>query len=238
QRFIQEFTALANQYAIPFYFFSAYDEEWKWSEGRDSADPTPFQDRTFSGRFAGSSWGIFRSDGTIKPLLASLFPLVGPQPPSRQVRTVFDSRGLASGYDMGVDSSNQRRDWLQQTGDGMTMAYPSGQAWGAVFITVGSPVNPPRPWKDFSSFHTLRVDLRGQSGGESVDIGIKDYADPDNGGESKVRVSNLSTEWRTYEFPLSSFPTADLQRLYLPAEFVFSGSTAETVYFRSVQFVP
>lgn len=238
QRFIQEFTALANQYAIPFYFFSAYDEEWKWSEGRDSADPTPFQDRTFSGRFAGSSWGILQSNGTIKPQLASLFPFLGAPPLSRLVRTIFDGRGLAAGYDMGVDSSSQRRDWLQQVGDGMMMAYPAGQAWGAVFITVGRPVDPPRPWKDFSSFHTLRVELRGQSGGEFVDIGMKDYADPDDGSESKVRVSNLSTDWRTYEFPLSSFATADLQRLYVPVEFVFSGLAQQTVYFRNVQFVP
>jgi exo-beta-1,3-glucanase (GH17 family) len=238
RRFVDEFTALANQYAIPFYFFSAYDEEWKWSEGLDSNDPRSYQDRTFSGRFVGSSWGILRSDGTIKPQLASLFPFLGPQPPSRQVRTVFDSRGLAFGYDMGVDSSYQKRDWLRQVGDGMMMAYPAGQTWGAVFITVGRPVDPPRPWKDFSSFHMLRVDLRGEKGGESLDIGIKDYADPDNGTESRVHVSSLPTTWLTYQFPLSSFRTADLERLYVPVEFVFSGSDPQTVYFRNVHFLP
>jgi len=238
RQFIAEFTALANQYGIPYYFFSAYDEEWKWSEGLVSTDPTLFRDRTFSGRFAGSSWGISRSDGTIKPQLAALFPQIGPSPVSRQIRTVFDSRGLASGYDMGVDSSEGRQNWLWEAGDGMEMAYPAGQTWGAAFITVGRPVNPPRPWKDFSSFRTLSVEVRGGTGGESVEIGMKDAADPDNGGETKARVSNLSSAWRTYEFPLSSFNTADLTKLYVVVEFVFSGSAAQAVYFRNVRFLP
>lgn len=238
QRFITEFAALAGQYLIPYFLFSAYDEEWKWAEGLPSADPTLYLDRTFSGRFVGSSWGIFRANGVLKPLLAALFPQAGPPPASRLMRTIFDSRGLAAFYDMGVDSSNRRRDWLQRTSDGMKMAYPAGQAWGAVFITVGRPVDPPRPWKDFSPLHTLSVDLRGETGGESVQIGIKDATDPDDGTETKALVSNLSTQWRTYQFPLSTFGTADLTRLYVVSEFVFSGSTAQIVYFRNVRFLP
>jgi len=154
------------------------------------------------------------------------------------MRTIFDGRGLAGFYDMGVDSSNRKRNWLDRTADGMKMAYPADQAWGAVFITVGVPVDPPRPWKDFSSFRTLSLELRGQTGGESVQIGIKDATDPDDGTETKALVSNLSTQWQTYQFPLSMFATADLTRLYVVTEFVFSGSTAQTVYFRNVRFVP
>jgi hypothetical protein len=238
RRFIAEFAPLANQYGIPYYLFSAYDEEWKWPEGLSGTDPTAYLDRTFSGRFVGSTWGIFYANGVLKPLLVPLFPKPGPPPASRLTRTVSDSRGLADFYDIGVDSSNSRQDWLKTTSDGMRMAYPAGQAWGAVFVTVGSAVDPPRPSKDFSSFRTLSVELRGETGGESVEIGIKDATDPDDGTETKALVSNLSTGWQTYQFPLSTFGTADLTRLYVVTEFVFAGSTAETVYFRDVKYLP
>lgn len=232
--FLQEFIGSASN-CISYYLFSAYDEEWKWKEGmRGAALPL---DRTLSGRFVGSSWGVFRSDGRLKPQLATLFPGAGPSA-SRPTRTIFDDRGLAVLYDMGVESSHQRRDWLQMTEEGMKMAYPTGQSWGAVFITVGAPVDPPRPWKDFSSFSTLSVELRGEVGGESVEIGIKDATDPDDGSEAKIQISQLPIEWQTYTFPLSSFQTADLEKLYVVAEFVFAGPAAQIVYFRNVQYHP
>ncbi len=242
RRFLSELAAVVVQHGIQCFLFSAYDEEWKWSEalgsGLVSGDLTRYADRTFSGRSTGASWGIFRSDGTLKPQLATLFPKAGVPPASRLTRTILDDRGLASLYDMGVNSSSGRQDWLQRTAGGMRMAYPAGQAWGAVFITVGTPVDAPRPWKDFSSFRTLSVELRGETGGESVEIGLKDATDPDDGSESKVRVANLSTAWHTYRFPLSTFHTADLEKLYVVPEFVFSGSAPQTVYLRNVRFLP
>jgi exo-beta-1,3-glucanase (GH17 family) len=232
--FLEGFIQSAGENCISHYLFSAYDEEWKWREStHELALPL---DRTLSGRFVGSSWGIFDSAGRLKPQLASLFPAATPSV-SRLTRAVFDDRGLAAQYDMGVDSSGQRRDWLETSEGAMEMAYPAGQSWGAVFITVGSPVDPPRPWKDFSPFRTLSVELRGKSGNESVEIGIKDSSDPDDGSETKTLVSQLSTEWETYEFPLSSFNTADLEKLYVVTEFVFAGSTAQTVYFRNVRYL-
>lgn len=240
QRFLEEFTQLAHEQSIEYYFFDAYDEEWKWKERRASqgmGNPDLPLDRNLSGRFPGSSWGILNSDGRIKSGLALLFP-DAKTAPSRTARTVFDSRGLAVFYDMGVDSSHGRRDWLNLTEDGMQMAYPSDQNWGAVFITVGVPVDPPRPWKDFSRFGTLTIDLKGEIGGESVEVGIKDESDPDNGTETKIQISNLSTEWQTYQFPLTLFRTADLKRLYVVAEFVFAGASPKTVLFRNVRYVP
>lgn len=235
RRYFEEFAQLAESYGIEYYWFAAYDEEWKWSEG--FAKPDLPLDRDLSGRFVGSSWGIFRSDGRIKPRLDDLFPLAAPST-SRLVRTIFDDRGLAVMYDMGVDTSHQRRDWLERTEEGMRMAYPADQDWGAVFITVGPPVDPPRPWKDFSSFGTLSVDLHGEVGGESLEIGIKDSTDPDTGRESRVLVSKLSTSWQTYQFPLALFETADMEGLYVVAEFVFSERAAQTVYFRNVEYLP
>src|SRR6267378_1389310 len=64
RRFFREFMNAACKAAIPFYFFGAFDEEWKWREGF-SGDltqlPLPL-DRTFSGAYIGSSWGLFKSN--------------------------------------------------------------------------------------------------------------------------------------------------------------------------------
>ena len=119
----------------------------------------------------------------------------------------------------------------------MRISYLGAQSWGAVLITVGPSTNPPRPWKDFSDFKTLSVDLKCETGGEKVDIGIKDATDPDLGHETKATVSNITTGWQTYQFQLSSFSTADLNQLYVVIEFVF-GSTQQTIYFRNVRFLP
>ena len=199
-------------------------------------------DRTFSGRWPGSSWGIFDSRGNLKPDLVDLFEQ--PDPGTRQQRDIFLNGQLSTYYDIGVDTSEERRDWLSEAEDGLEMAYPAQQEWGAVFFTVGVPVDPPRPWKDFSEFGSLVVDLKGAVGGETVRVGVKDYDDPDDGQEKTVTVSGLSTEWKTSSFPLTEFASSrfvapgGLERVYVPVEFVFDGPAAMTVYVRSVRYVP
>jgi hypothetical protein len=152
---------------------------------------------------------------------------------------IYVGQTLCSGYDMGVDDSGRRRTWVTDMKGSMKMAYPSGLNWGAVFITVGKPVDPPRPGQDLSAYRTLSLELRGQRGGEQVNIGVKDNTDPDNGTETKFLASNLTTSWRTYTFTLSNFTTADLTRLYVVIEFVFEpGWPAQTVYFRNINYLP
>jgi len=146
-------------------------------------------------------------------------------------------RKLCSGYDMGIDDSQQIGNWLTDMGDNMRMTYPNGLEWGAVFTTIGKPRDPPRPFKDLSTFSKLSIDLRGEKGGEKIEIGIKDNTDPDDGSETKVPVY-LTTEWQTYTFPISQFYTAEPTRLYVVAEFVFSGSNAKTIYFRNIKYLP
>jgi hypothetical protein len=115
------------------------------------------------------------------------------------------------------------------------MSYPAGQTWGAIFITIGEPRNPPRPSQDFAAFDTLLVEMRGESGGESLDIGLKTSDQPDNGSETKLPLS-LTSEWHRYTFPLTEFRGTDLRTLYVVAEFVFSGPNAQTVYLRNVRY--
>lgn len=94
-------------------------------------------------------------------------------------RDVLTGTRLAEGFDMGVNSSGNRTDWLIQDGDAMKMAYPSMQAWGSVFVTFGRPTNPPRPSVDLSAFATLLIEVRGDPGA-TIEIGIKDSTQPDD----------------------------------------------------------
>lgn len=149
--------------------------------------------------------------------------------------SIYDGT-LTEGYDIGVNTSDGLTNWIENEGTHIKMEYPPNQSWGAVFITWGTPVPPGnRPFQNFSGYITLSVDLKGEEGGETVEIGIKDNLDPDNGSETKISV-HLTAEWRTYEFLLNRFNTADLKHLYVVTEFVFSGRTSKTVYFRNVKF--
>lgn len=142
---------------------------------------------------------------------------------------------LGRGFDMGVDSSEHRTDWVSQAEGAMKMAYPPGQDWGAVFITVGKPKNPPRPSIDLSGFNFLLVEMRG--GLETkVSVGIKDNRQPDDGTERKVVVP-IAEEYRRYVIPLKRFRRANIHRVYVAAEIVFDGPQAGTVWLRGVKYL-
>jgi len=156
-----------------------------------------------------------------------------------QPHSIYYGPRLANGYDMGVNTSGGRTNWVTDNGDHMCMSYPSYQTWGAVFITVGTPKPFPRPGKDLSMYQTLSLDLKGVSGGEKVWLALKDNTDPDSGRETKVQISGLTTSWQTHQIPLSRFSTADLTRLYMVTGFVFeNGTPPETVCFRNIRYLP
>jgi len=145
---------------------------------------------------------------------------------------------LTAGFDMGVDSSEGRRDWLEKNADDgyFKLGYPSGQSWGAVFITVGKPTDSNRPSMDLSDYQTLSIELKADPGTKVIDIGIKTNAQPDNGTETKIPVK-LGAEWKTYELPLKRFKGADIRSLYVVAEFVFADSKSQTVYVRNIKYL-
>jgi exo-beta-1,3-glucanase (GH17 family) len=154
---------------VRFFYFEAFDEEWKWQEGGDKEwerrygrskrpDELPY-DRTFSGNWIGSSWGIFQSNGKLKAGLTGLFDQ--PVPQSRVNRDIFMTEvgRLSTYYDMGVDTFPEHlHDWVNASSGELTMSYPPEQQSGAVFITIDRPKASSRPWKDFSEFGTLALE--------------------------------------------------------------------------------
>jgi hypothetical protein len=198
----------------------------------------PAGNQTFSGRTIGASWGIFQSDGRIKKHFADL--VTWQPPPSRLVREIFVGPRLSAFYNMGVDSSGHKREWVAVRDGELKMLYPANQQWGTVFITVGKPADHGRSWKDFSEFKFLTLELRGEDGGEPVEISIKDRSAP-NDGERRVSVK-LGTRYQSYSFPLADFASPrfrvprDLDEIYVVAQFVFTRENARTVYARNIRY--
>src|ERR1022692_3759617 len=152
-------------------------------------------------------------------------------------KQVLNGTQLQPGFGMGVNSSGNLTNWLSQGSGQMQMAYPAGQSWGAVFVTVGNPVSSNPPGIDLSAYQTLVGEVRGDQGNteQTVQIGIKDTTDLNDGSETKVTVP-VFANWTTYTIPLSSFPRENLSEVYVVTEFVFAGSTAENIWFDKIEF--
>jgi hypothetical protein len=158
-----------------------------------------------------------------------------PPPPPPASPIVFLDGKLGSGLNMGVNTSEGQTNWVSMNGVDLCMSYPNMQKWGAVFITVGTPTNPPRPSKNYSSFNRLILELKGQNGGETILIGLKDNQDPDDGSESKVRLT-LTNIWAEYSINVNDFQTAEMKNLYVVTEFVFE-NRSQTICARKIQFM-
>ena len=169
----------------------------------------------------------------------ALYPVIvsaqNPQP-----LDVLLGTALAPGLDLGINTSGGLTNWLTQEppppppGD-LKMVCPAAQAWCAMFVTDGKPVNPPRPGLDLSMYQTLIVEIMGDPG-TTIDIGIKDALQPDDGTEAKVTLPVTST-WTIHSIPLSSFPGANLKDIYVLCEFVFNGGPQpQTVKVRTITY--
>jgi hypothetical protein len=110
---------------------------------------------------------------------------------------------------------------VERNGDSLRFTYPGGTQWGALWLAVAG-VAEERPSLDFSGFDKLSLEMRLDSGGESVLVNLKDTDDPDDGTQTNVELV-LSDEWQVFEIDLDRFETADLSALTIALGFVFAG---------------
>ncbi|RIA09724.1 complex I intermediate-associated protein 30 (CIA30) [Flavobacteriaceae bacterium MAR_2010_72] len=115
-----------------------------------------------------------------------------------------------------------------------TMNVPKND-WTVVYFRNPSNAMVERPTKDFSSYKTLKLELKGDKGGETVSVALKDADAPDDGSETKVPLI-LSNKWETYEIPLSEFKPTNLKELYIVASFIFSDD-ANRINVRNIEYV-
>jgi hypothetical protein len=166
---------------------------------------------------------LFLSSLLLLPLPAFATPLI-----------IFNG-SLSTGFDMGINTSGGKVNWATVKNNEICLNYPSGQKWGALFITVGKPRDSGRSGKDLSSFKKLTLEIKGTVGKESVLVAIKDASDPDTAKETRIPIS-LTSGYKKFEFPLSRFKTADLKTIYVPLELVFSDKPAN-ICVRQIQYL-
>jgi hypothetical protein len=164
-----------------------------------------------------------------------------PCPPSQaDALDVMVGTKLSGGFGLGVNCESQKRDWLtKKEGEFMIMSFPSNEDWCAVFITVGPPnqrLKDGRQFRALSDFKVFTVDMKGAVGKEQLEIGIKTNTQEDDGTETRIPVI-LTSEWKTYQFQLDRFVGTALGRLYVVAEFVYTGSKPQTVFFRNIKYL-
>jgi len=220
-RYLREFINWAQAKGVQYFYFDAFDEDWKVHE-----------------KGAGTHWGLYQQNGKVKPALSDVLP----SPASatllqRSYRDVYVG-GPGSSFVLGMDTSGHQRQWLTANEGSLVLTYPANQQWGAMFITVGRPVPPGhRASLDLSAYRSLVVDLRSPVDGQCVRIGIKDKDQPDNGSEVTVQRC-LTAQWSTITLPLNAFTGVDLAHLYVVFELLFQGSSNATVYMRNIRYSP
>ena len=146
-------------------------------------------------------------------------------------RNVFDEYGnigypnvmtnglIADYYDISGDSSFERELIHQEEMETVEINFPKND-WGVCYFYNGQGSIEQIRTKDFSIYKTLKLELKGEEGGEKVEIGLKDETNPTDGSETKVELT-LSKDWEFYEIPLSAFKGTNLKKLFMVAEFVF-----------------
>ena len=110
-----------------------------------------------------------------------------------------------------------------------------GMPWGVFYFFVGNGSVENLKTADYSSYKTLRLELKGKRGGEQIKISIKDETNPTDGSEAKVPLT-LTNEWAIYDIPLSRFEGTNLEKLFMPAALVFE-EKAVTVSVRNIEYL-
>jgi len=115
---------------------------------------------------------------------AELDGLVRPMTPGRSWDSKIVGTALASGLDIGINTSGGLTSWLAPEpprpapGD-LRMVCPGGQAWCAMFVTSGPAISTfPRPGIDLSGYQTLTVEIEGDPG-TTIQVGFKGATQPD-----------------------------------------------------------
>ena len=109
-----------------------------------------------------------------------------------------------------------RLKYPEQREDHLHVHYPGGATdWAVLFFSVRGSSNK-RPSQDFSMYDKLVLELKGDAGGETIDVNLKDRDDPDDGTQTNIELQ-LTDQWKRYEINLADFKTADLKKLYVVA---------------------
>jgi hypothetical protein len=142
---------------------------------------------------------------------------------------------VPTGFDVRFAASDLFGEHIYKEEDYLVMEYPANSfEWASSYFAVNA-LNGRVDEMDFSTYSKVVIEMRGASGDEVFDIGMKDINDPPDGTESKIKVE-LTAEWKVFEFETKQFVTADMDRIMVPLGFVFEGPIGRKIHVKSVQF--
>lgn len=134
----------------------------------------------------------------------------------------------------GTADSNNNLLWEYMGVNEYLINYPANMEWGFHYFVHRHNHSQLKVGKDYSKYKTLELELKGIKGGELVEIVIKDLDDPEDDSATKIPLT-LTTEWKTYQIPLSEFKTADLTKLHVVVGFKFEGG-ARSIRVRKIEY--
>ena len=83
-------------------------------------------------------------------------------------------------------------------------------------------------------YDKIVLELKGDAGGETIKVNMKDRDDPDDGTQTDIELQ-LTDQWKVYEIDLADFKTADLRTLHVVLGFLFE-KTPQSFSVRTIQF--
>jgi len=109
---------------------------------------------------------------------------------------------------------------FEKVGDSLHFQYPGSDSWAAIWLGVMD-IQEDRAVLDFSRFEKLVLELRSDSGSETIAVHIKDRFLSDTEAPESVELQ-LTDAWQSYEIDLAKFDNTDLSKLITPLGFTFS----------------
>ena len=100
--------------------------------------------------------------------------------------------------------------------------YGGGLDWATVFwLPIAENTLSGIQYQDFSRFDKLRLELKGDRGGEVIKVLVKDADYPNDVAPVSIDLV-LSDDWQTWEIDLARFAPNDRSRLAVPLGFLIS----------------
>jgi hypothetical protein len=91
-----------------------------------------------------------------------------------------------------------------------------GEEWAVIYWgPLDSSTSGDIPNLDFSRFSTLKVELKGEKGGEVIRVLVKDVDYPNDTSPVSIDLV-LKRDWQTWEIDVSEFAPNDMSRLHVP----------------------
>jgi hypothetical protein len=113
-------------------------------------------------------------------------------------------------------------DSVQLQDGALHIDYGGGLDWATLFwLPIAENTLSGIQYQDFSRFDKLRLELKGDRGGEVIKVLVKDVDYPNDIGPVSVDLV-LSDDWQTWEIDLARFAPNDRSRLVVPLGFLIS----------------